>query len=51
MYEYFATIEEAQARANEIYPNKKFEVSFGSPWIQIGYITEVETGYRLQTNL
>lgn len=51
MYEYFSTIEEAQARAHEIYPDKKFDISFGSPWVFSGYITELEAGYRLQTNL
>jgi len=51
MYEYFSTIEEAQAKAHEIYPDKQFEISLGSPWVEFGYITEIETGYRLQTNL
>ncbi|QBQ72832.1 hypothetical protein CRP7_gp39 [Roseobacter phage CRP-7] len=51
MYEYFDTIEEAQSRAKEVYPNKTFPLSLGCAWTDNGFISMVENKYILYTDL
>lgn len=51
MFEEFETLEEAQNRAREIYPNKTFPVTLGCVWKSNGYISLVEDKYRLYTDL
>lgn len=46
-YEEFASLEEAENRAKEVYPEVKGEPVLGSWWMANGYIQEVEGLYRL----
>jgi len=49
MYEEFNTLEEAEARAKELYTDVTPSVVLGSWWIHYGYITEVNDKFRLDT--
>ena len=51
MFEELDTLEEAQNRAREIYPNKTFPISLGCVWKSNGFIFMVEDKYRLYTDL
>lgn len=51
MFEEFDTIEEAQIRAKEVYPNKTFPIVLGCAWTSNGFISMVEGKYRLSTGL
>lgn len=51
MFEEFETLEEAQVRAREVYPNKTFPVDLGCVWTSNGFISMVEGKYRLSTDL